>query len=317
MTTSVFVAGENGMVGRALCRTIAAQPEYTRISGSRSVVDLADAVAVKDFLRSNRPDQVIVAAAKVGGIGANSQQPAEFLHENLIIADNLIHGAYGADVKRLLFLGSSCIYPRDATQPLTEDSLLCGPLEPTNDAYAIAKIAGIKLCEAYDRQYGCDFRAVMPTNLFGSFDNFDLENAHVLPALLHRMHLAKIQGAESVSVWGSGKPLREFLYVDDLAEACLHVLDMSRDQWETITAPHQRFVNIGYGKDISIGELAQLIKSVVGFEGELKFDASKPDGTPRKLLDSSKVLNSGWEPRIGLHDGIERTYAWFLEHHAK
>lgn len=307
-----FVAGHRGMVGSAIHRQLLARGEEV-ITRSRDELDLLDQQATRSFLRQQRPDVVIVAAAKVGGILANSSYPASFIHENLAIETNLIHESYKAGVARLLFLGSSCIYPRHAPQPIPESALLTGPLEPTNEAYAIAKIAGIKLCEAYNRQYGTDYRSVMPTNIYGPGDNFHPLNSHVLPALIRRFHEAAADGRGEVVVWGSGKPRREFLHADDLAEACLVVLDAAHGEYEAVTEPTVSHVNIGAGEDVAIAELAQIVASVTGFRGRITFDTSKPDGTPRKLLDVSRLAALGWRAQRDLRDGIADAYRWFCQ----
>lgn len=311
-----YVAGHRGMVGSAIHRQLLARGEQVIIR-SRDELDLLDQQATRSFLQQQRPDVVIVAAAKVGGIVANSSYPASFIHENLAIETNLIHESYKAGVSRLLFLGSSCIYPRLAPQPIPESALLTGPLEPTNEAYAIAKIAGIKLCEAYNRQYGTDYRSVMPTNIYGPGDNFHPQNSHVLPALIRRFHEAAKDGQAEVVVWGSGKPRREFLHADDVAAACLVVLDTARGDYEAVTEPTVSHVNIGAGEDVTIAELAQMVASVTGFRGRITFDISKPDGTPRKLLDVSRLSALGWRARRDLEDGIADAYRWFCENHAE
>ncbi len=299
--SKVFVAGHKGLVGSAICRRLQAD-DIEAIVAPRSRLDLTDQSAVESWFEQHDIDQVYLAAAKVGGIHANDNYPAEFLRENLVIQTNVIHSAWKHGVKKLLFLGSSCIYPKLAQQPMAEDSLLTGPLEQTNEWYAIAKIAGIKMCQAYRKQYGFDAISAMPTNLYGPGDNFDLDNSHVLPALLRKIHEAKISGARSVDVWGSGNPRREFLHVDDLADACVFLMD--------IYSNHE-IVNIGWGKDISVGELAQLISVIVDFQGKLKFDRSKPDGAPRKLLDTSRLAALGWQPAITLDVGVASTYDWY------
>ena len=302
----VWIAGHRGMVGSALVRRLA--PEDCEIvTVGREAVDLRRQQAVEDWMAATQPEVVIVAAATVGGILANDSHPANFLYDNLMIETNIIHTAYATGVEKLMFLGSSCIYPRAAPQPLTEDMLLTGPLESTNEWYAVAKIAGLKLCQAYRQQYDADFISVMPTNLYGPGDNFDLASSHVIPALLAKIHQAKTETADSVEVWGTGRPLREFLHVDDAANALVALL--------TRYSGHHP-VNIGTGKDIAIGDLAQLIAEVVGFKGKLGFDPSKPDGIPRKLLDISVLRSLGWKPHISLRQGLETTYAWYHKHHA-
>lgn len=296
----IFVAGHRGMVGSAIVRALQNAGYENLILRSSAELDLRRQSAVEAFFETEQPDYVFLAAAKVGGIQANNIYRAEFLYDNLAIQNHIIHSSWKTGVKKLLFLGSSCIYPKLAPQPLKEEYLLSGELEPTNEPYAIAKIAGIKLCESFRRQYGCNFISAMPTNLYGPNDNYDLNNSHVLPALLRKMHEAKVAGASTVSIWGSGKPLREFLHVDDLAQACLFLMQEYNDEL---------FVNVGFGSDVSIRELAELIREVVGFEGELVFDSSKPDGTPRKLMDSGRILSLGWKPQIGLREGIQAVYA--------
>jgi GDP-L-fucose synthase len=299
----IFVAGHRGMVGSALVRRLQAGGYTDVLTASRQELDLLDQRAVHAWLQEKKPDYLFIAAAKVGGIQANNVYRAEFLYQNLMIQANLIHGAHLAGVQRLMFLGSSCIYPKLAPQPLREDSLLTGPLEPTNEPYAIAKIAGIKLCESYNRQYGRQYVSAMPTNLYGPNDNYDLNNSHVLPALIRKAHEAKQRGDKELVVWGTGTPLREFLYVDDLADACVHLMESGADDVLT---------NIGFGSDVSIRELAGLVCEVVGFQGELVFDTSKPDGTPRKLMDVSLLASRGWRARTGLREGIALAYADFL-----
>lgn len=300
---TIFVTGHRGMVGSALVRRLEGEG-LSVLTAPRTELDLRDQAAVDAFMTAKRPDVVVIASAKVGGIHANNTQPAEFLYDNLMIASNLIEAAHRTDVQKLLFLGSSCIYPRLAPQPINEDVLLTGTLEPTNEWYAIAKIAGIKLCQAYRKQYGRDFIACQPTNLYGQNDNFDLNTSHVLPALLRKAHEAKAAKAPSMTVWGTGTPRREFLHVDDLADACVYLLrHYSGD------TP----LNVGWGEDIAIGDVARLIADTVGFKGELTFDTSKPDGTPRKLLDTGRINGLGWRPQIGLKQGLEHYYGWFLE----
>ncbi|MDF1581623.1 MAG: GDP-L-fucose synthase [Desulfuromonadales bacterium] len=311
----IFVAGARGMVGSALVKALRSQKYQHLLTPGREQLDLCDQRAVADFFAENRPDYVFLAAARVGGIQANSSYPAEFIFDNLQIQSNVIHQAYVHGVKRLLFLGSSCIYPKLAPQPLREEALLTGPLEPTNEPYAIAKIAGLKMCEAYNRQHGTSFFAVMPTNLYGPGDNFDLQSSHVLPALLRKCHEAKISGAKCLSVWGSGTPRREFLHVDDMAAGCLFMMQQDDEilARELLSYPNPCFVNLGIGADVTIRELAQVIMEVVGFEGELVFDVSKPDGTLRKLLDISRATRLGWHAKIGLNEGVELTYRWFMQ----
>ena len=305
LTSKVYLAGHNGLVGSALTRAGQAAG-YTNIIGRRSnELDLRRQQAVEDFFAAEKPEVVLLSAAKVGGILANSTQPAPFLYDNLMMAVNVIHAAYRSGVKKLLFLGSSCIYPKLAPQPIREEYLLTGPLEPTNEAYAIAKITGLKLCEMYNRQYGTNFISVMPTNLYGPNDNFDLAGSHVLPALIRKFHEAKVTGAPQVEVWGTGTPVREFLHVDDLADACVFL--MERYQGSEI-------VNIGTGEDLTIAELAELVRDVVGYGGRIVYDPAKPDGTPVKRLDVSRLTALGWRYRIALRAGIETTYAWYLAH---
>jgi len=299
----IFIAGHRGLVGSALKRYYDALPDWEVLVRTRQELDLRDADATRKFLQAEKPDAVIVAAAKVGGIHANNEYPVDFLLENLNIQNSVIAGAHDAAVNKLLFLGSSCIYPKFAPQPITEDQLLAGPLEPTNDAYAIAKIAGIKLCQAYRKQYGAHYISGMPTNLYGPNDNFDLETSHVLPALIHKFHLAKTGQTDGVTLWGTGSPRREFLHVDDLAHAC-HLLVDIYDQPEII--------NIGTGEDITIKELAETVGRIIGYKGEIRWDNSKPDGTPRKLLDVSRLKALGWEPKTDLETGIRSAYQWFL-----
>jgi len=297
--SKIYIAGHRGMVGSAIVRLLEKKGYKNIITRTSKELDLRDQVQVREFFQKEKPQFVILAAAKVGGIQANNIYRADFIYDNIIIEANVIHQAYETKVEKLLFLGSSCIYPKMAPQPLKEDSLLTGTLEATNEPYAIAKIAGIKMCEAYNDQYGCNFISAMPTNLYGPNDNYDLNNSHVLPALLRKFHEAKESGVDTVEVWGSGSPLREFLHVDDLAEACYYLIQNYDDKG---------FVNIGSGVDLSIKELATLIKEIVGFKGKLKFDSSKPDGTPRKLMDVSKLEKLGWQYSIGLKEGITSVY---------
>lgn len=303
----IFIAGHRGLVGSALTRQLEQRAFSNLAKRTRAELDLADATAVDKFFAAEKPGIVVFAAAKVGGIKANSDYPVEFLLDNLRVQNNVIRAAYENGARKLLFLGSSCIYPKHAPQPIPESAFLSGPLEPTNEAYAIAKIAGIKLCQAYAREYGANFISAMPTNLYGPNDNFDLQSSHVLPALLRKAHEAKISGARELSVWGSGLARREFLHVDDAAAACLFLLEHYDDP---------EIINVGFGDDVTIRELIELICEVIGFEGELVFDKTKPEGTPRKLMDSSKLRGLGWAPAIPLREGIAKTYAWFLKHEA-
>jgi nucleoside-diphosphate-sugar epimerase len=307
---SIFVAGHRGMVGSAIVRRLEARGE-TPLVRPRAELDLTDQVAVRDFLQAERPEAVILAAAKVGGIHANNTYPADFIYENLMIECNVIHQAFAAGVRKLLFLGSSCIYPRAADQPMVEDALLTGILEPTNLPYAIAKIAGIKLCESYNRQHGTDYRSVMPTNLYGPGDNFHPDNSHVLPALIRRFHEAAQAGQDTVTIWGTGMPKREFLHVDDMAEASLFVMELDQATYQANTRPMLSHINVGSGKDVSISELASIVAEVVGFGGHIAFDHSKPDGAARKLMDVSRLSAMGWTARTALRDGILETYEWF------
>ena len=317
MKKRVFVAGHQGMVGSAIVRALEKAGDAEIITRTRSELDLLDQAAVFRFFNQHTVDEVYLAAAKVGGIWANNTYPAEFIYQNLIIEANIIHGAFQAGVRKLLFLGSSCIYPKLAEQPIAESSLLQGALEPTNEPYAIAKIAGIKLCESYNRQYGTDYRSVMPTNLYGINDNFHPENSHVVPALLRRFHEAKMQDLPSVTVWGSGSPMREFLYVDDMASACLHVMNLPKEVYGEHVLPMSSHINVGTGKDCTIRELANTIARAVGYQGDILWDTSKPDGTPRKLLDVSLLKRLGWQYSVELNEGIERTYQWFLQNQEK
>lgn len=304
----IYIAGHRGLVGSAIWRELERQNFTGLIGRAHHELELCDAAAVQKFLTETRPEYLILAAARVGGIHANSTRPGEFLYENLQIQNNLIHGAWQAGVKKLLFLGSSCIYPRLAQQPMAEDSLLSGPLEPTNQWYAIAKIAGVKLCQAYRRQYGCDFISVMPTNMYGPNDNYDLQGAHVLPAMIRKFHEAKISGDSSVTCWGTGQPMREFLYADDLARACVFLLQNYSDE---------QLINVGFGSDVTIRELAELVKRIVGFSGEIVWDSTKPDGAPRKLMDSSRLFALGWRPQVNLETGVRLAYDDFLSRFGK
>jgi GDP-L-fucose synthase len=309
----VFVAGHRGMVGAAIVRNLEKRDDVELILRDRNSLDLTNQHAVKEFMEDSRPDEVYLAAAKVGGIHANNVYPAEFIYQNLIIECNIIHSAHLANVKNLLFLGSSCIYPKFAEQPMRESALLTGVLEATNEPYAIAKIAGIKLCESYNRQYGRDYRAVMPTNLYGPNDNFHPDNSHVIPALLRRFHEAKLRGDAEVVAWGSGTPKREFLYVDDMASACVHVMELDKGLYDANTTPMLSHINVGTGEDCTIRELVETIAEVVGYSGAVLFDASKPDGTPRKLLSVDRLASLGWRYSTDLKTGLKMTYQWFLE----
>lgn len=304
----IYVAGHRGMVGSAIVRQLNAAGYRNIVSRSSSELDLTQQQQVSEFLAGEKPDYIFMAAAKVGGIHANNSYRADFIYQNLLIEANVVHAAWQAGVRRMLFLGSSCIYPRDCPQPIKEDYLLTGPLEQTNEPYAIAKIAGVKLCESYNRQYGTHYVSAMPTNLYGPNDNYDLANSHVLPALIRKAHEAKLRGDSTYTVWGSGRPMREFLHVDDMASACLFLMEH-----DSIT---DGLFNVGTGTDVTIGELAETVMDVIGFDGEIVFDASKPDGTPRKLLDVSRLQELGWTAKIGLRDGIAHAYADFLTKHA-
>ncbi|KAF1367948.1 GDP-L-fucose synthase [Yokenella regensburgei] len=308
----IFVAGHRGMVGSAIVRQLEPRENVELVLRTRDQLNLLDSRAVNDFFAAERIDQVYLAAAKVGGIVANNSFPAEFIFENMMIESNIIHAAHVHNVNKLLFLGSSCIYPKMAKQPMAESELLQGSLEPTNEPYAIAKIAGIKLCESYNRQHGRDYRSVMPTNLYGPNDNFHPSNSHVIPALLRRFHEAAQSNAPEVVVWGSGTPMREFLHVDDMAAASIHVMELDRDIWQEFTQPMLSHINVGTGVDCTIRELAHTLAKVVGFQGEVVFDASKPDGTPRKLLDVSRLHQLGWYHEVALEAGLASTYQWFL-----
>lgn len=313
----IYIAGHRGMVGGAILRQLEtrrdAGADLTLITRTSAELDLTDQGAVRAFMQDARPDQVILAAAKVGGIHANNTYPAQFIYENLMIEANVIHQAHEAKVDKLLQLGSSCIYPRNAPQPMAEDALLTGVLEPTNEPYAIAKIAGIKLCESYNRQYGCDYRSVMPTNLYGPGDNFHPKNSHVLPALIRRFHEAAQDGVDEVMIWGSGKPRREFLHVDDMAKASLFVLDLPQEEYDANTQPMLSHINVGTGTDISILELAHMVARITGFKGRITTDPSKPDGTMQKLMDVSRLTNMGWDAEIQLEQGIKETFRWFMD----
>lgn len=311
--SKIFVAGHRGMVGAAIIRRLEAGGFGDIVTATRDELDLTSQAQVVDFFEQHKFDQVYLAAAKVGGVHANNTYPAEFIYQNLMIEANIIHAAHVSDVQKLLFLGSSCIYPKLAKQPMREDALLTGVLEETNEPYAIAKIAGIKLCESYNRQYGRDYRSVMPTNLYGPGDNFHPENSHVIPALLRRFHAAVQNGDEEVVIWGSGRPMREFLHVDDMAAASVFVMELDDDTYQANTQPMLSHINVGTGIDCTIRELAEIIAKVTGFAGRLDFDTSKPDGTMRKLMDVSRLKALGWEAAISLEDGLKDAYEWFLE----
>ncbi|BCA93334.1 GDP-L-fucose synthase [Vreelandella aquamarina] len=309
----IFVAGHRGMVGSAIVRQLEQKADVEILTATRSELNLLDQAAVQSWFHQHAVDQVYLAAAKVGGIHANNEYPAEFIYENLMIEANIIHAAHQAGVQKLLFLGSSCIYPKNAEQPMREEALLTGTLEPTNEPYAIAKIAGIKLCESYNRQYGRDYRSVMPTNLYGPHDNFHPENSHVVPALLRRFHEAKLAGAKEVVAWGTGSPMREFLHVDDMAEASVFVMNLDDATYQQHTLPMLSHINVGTGVDCTIKELTETVAEVVGFEGNIVWDTTKPDGTPRKLLDVSRLKALGWQASTPLNEGLQDAYQWFLE----
>ena len=313
----IYVAGHRGMVGSAIVRTLNAQGHHQIVTRTHAELDLTNQSAVEAFFQTEKPNQVYLAAATVGGIYANNTYPAEFIYQNLMIETNVIHQAFLSGVKKLLFLGSSCIYPRDVAQPMSEEALLTGVLESTNEPYAIAKIAGIKLCESYNRQYGhshgIDYRSVMPTNLYGPGDNYHPENSHVIPALIRRFHEAKMKQATEVMIWGTGTPKREFLYVDDMAQASVFVMNLDRTIYEASTSPMLSHINVGFGEDVSILELAHLVKDVVGFNGNITLDSTKPDGTPRKLMDITRLQQMGWQANIDLKQGLQNTYVDFLK----
>lgn len=313
LNSKIFVAGHRGMVGSAIVRQLEANGHTNIITRTRSQLDLTNQQAVVDFFQTEKIEQVYLAAAKVGGIVANNTYPAEFIYENLMIQCNIIHSAHLANIQQLLFLGSSCIYPKLAEQPMKETALLTGTLEETNEPYAVAKIAGIKLCESYNRQYGRDYRSVMPTNLYGAFDNFHAENSHVIPALLRRFHEAKLNGDTEVVAWGSGKPMREFLYVDDMADASIHVMNLAKTTYDENTEPMLSHINVGTGVDCTIRELVETVAKVVGFEGEIKFDTTKPDGAPRKLMNVDRLRTLGWASSVSLEEGLILSYQWFVD----
>src|ERR1035437_8030238 len=313
----IYVAGHRGMVGSAIVRTLQQLGQTNIVKRTHAELELTNQAAVQAFFEAEKPDQVYLAGARVGGIHANNTYPAEFIYENLMVEVNVIHEAWRVGVQKLLFLGSSCIYPKLAAQPMREEALLSGPLEPTNEPYAVAKIAGIKLCESYNRQYGqshgTDYRSVMPTNLYGPGNSYDLENSHVIPALIRRFHEAKVSHAPSVTIWGTGTPRREFLYVDDMAVASVHVMNLPKATYDAHTQPMQSLINIGYGSDITIAQAAHAVAKVVGYQGAIEFDPSKPDGTPRKLMDSSRLNSLGWQAKVSLEDGLTLAYRDFLD----
>ena len=313
LNDKIYIAGHRGLVGSAIVRHLEARNYSNILTRTHEKLDLTNQSAVAHFFNSERPSYVVLAAAKVGGIHANNTYPAEFIYENIMIETNVIHSAFQSGVKRLLFLGSTCIYPRDTLQPMREEALLTDVLEPTNEPYAVAKISGIKLCESYNRQYKTDFRSVMPTNLYGINDNFNSENSHVIPALISRFHEAKVNNAAEVEVWGSGNVMRDFLYVDDMAEASIFVLELDKAIYDANTKPMLSHINIGTGLDVTIRELAETIKLVVGFNGELKFDSNRPDGVKRKLVDISRLSSIGWNFSENLEDGLRKTYTWYLD----
>ena len=312
MQSKIYVAGHRGMVGSAIVRALKSQGQTHFVVRTHAELDLTNQQAVRHFFETEKPDQVYLAAAKVGGIHANNTYPAEFIYQNLMVQANVIDAAFRNGVQKLLFLGSSCIYPRLAPQPMSEDALLTGTLEPTNEPYAIAKIAGIKLCESYNRQYGVDYRSVMPTNLYGPGDNYHQENSHVIPGLIRRFHEAKISRAPNVTIWGTGSPRREFLYVDDMASASVYVMQLPKVKYEQYTQPMQSHINVGSGSDVTIAELAQAIAQTVGYTGKIEFDATKPDGTPRKWMDSKRLNDLGWQVQVSLLEGLKLAYQDFV-----
>ena len=315
LNQKIYVAGHRGMVGSAIVRNLQAKGYTNIVTRTHAEMDLTDQAAVKSFFEKEKPDQVYLAAARVGGIHANNTFPAEFIYDNLMVQNNVIHQAFLSGVQKLLFLGSSCIYPKLAAQPMSEDALLTGKLEPTNEPYAVAKIAGIKMCESYNRQYGqshgVDYRSVMPTNLYGPSDNYHPENSHVIPALIRRFHEAKVSNAPEVVIWGTGTPRREFLYVDDMAAASVFVMHLDKATYDSQTQPMQSHINVGYGSDVTISELAHAVAKATGYEGKIVFDSTKPDGTPRKWMDSGRLNNLGWAPQVNLEDGLKLAYLEF------
>ncbi len=314
LNTRIYVAGHRGMVGSAIVRKLQGEGYQHIITRTHAELDLTSQAAVQAFFRDNPVDYVVLAAAKVGGIHANNEYPADFIYENLMMECNVIHQAFSAGVKNLLFLGSSCIYPKLASQPMQEGALLTGVLESTNEPYAVAKIAGIKLCESYNRQHGTNYRSVMPTNLYGPYDNYHPENSHVIPALIRRFHEAKHNQDEEVVIWGTGTPMREFLHVDDMASACLHVMNIDADTYRANTQPMLSHINVGTGTDVTIRELAELLAEIVGYKGKITFDSSKPDGTARKLMNVDRLAGLGWRSQIGLKEGLQSAYGWYVEH---
>ena len=317
----IYIAGHRGMVGSAIVRELERKGHTNLVFRTHQELDLTNQLAVQNFFHQEKPDQVYLAAARVGGIYANNTFPAEFIYNNVMVQSNVIHQAFMHGVKKLLFLGSSCIYPRMASQPMSEDALLTGKLEPTNEPYAIAKIAGIKMCESYNRQYGSthgvDYRSVMPTNLYGPGDNYHPENSHVIPALIRRFHEAKVSGTPQVVIWGSGKPYREFLYVDDMAKASVYVMELAKEQYDQVTEPMQSHLNVGFGSDVTIAQLAQAVAKAVGYPGTIALDPTKPDGSPKKLMNSKRLNTLGWKAAVSLDDGLALAYAQFVKDHAK
>ena len=317
----IYIAGHRGMVGSAIVRELERKGHTNLVFRTHQELDLTNQLAVQNFFHQEKPDQVYLAAARVGGIYANNTFPAEFIYDNVMVQSNVIHQAFMHGVKKLLFLGSSCIYPRMASQPMSEDALLTGKLEPTNEPYAIAKIAGIKMCESYNRQYGSthgvDYRSVMPTNLYGPGDNYHPENSHVIPALIRRFHEAKVSGTPQVVIWGSGKPYREFLYVDDMAKASVFVMELAKEQYDQVTEPMQSHLNVGFGSDVTIAQLAQAVAKAVGYPGTIALDPTKPDGSPKKLMNSKRLNTLGWKAAVSLDDGLALAYAQFVKDHAK